>query len=173
MLVISFDPGVVTGIAVTRLDKGKSTLIECSSVSIIDADDWSNWFALKSSFGVLEHSVVAIESVQKVFPKEYNASGMKGIPARMATNLVETARVEERIAAAAKKNGFYVVTCAEREWRTGLFGRGASAAMVKLRLPLLCAGIPKRTNIHVRDAIGVGLFCAQKYRLETLTCSIL
>ncbi len=173
MLVISFDPGVETGIAFINLSKDNTHLIECCSESIIDADSWDSWFHLKLNTVTMRHFsvngiVVAIETVKNVYPKVKTASGFKGIPARMATNLVETARIEERIAAAAKKNGFYVVTCAEREWRTGLFGRGASAAIVKQRLPFLCTGIPKQTNIHKRDAIATGLFCEKKYRLESL-----
>lgn len=74
-------------------------------------------------------------------------------------HLLETRGVAERMVMAARALGKPVVELSAQRWRRmlGLGGFGTPGdTAVKGALRVLVADFPKRSNVHVRDAMGLG-----------------
>jgi Holliday junction resolvasome RuvABC endonuclease subunit len=158
--LLHFDPGANTGWALVEEVGSKIVLLKTGTFHFD-----STTFSLDAFAPLAEADAVSIETIQFVYPKEFQAN-RKGIPARMATNLVETGRLEVRIEMEARRRGKTVLTFAERAWRQRIFGWDADASAVKKRLTLLMMNVPVRSNEHERDAMGGALYAVQTLRLE-------
>lgn len=72
--------------------------------------------------------------------------------------LAETAYVAGLIHGAARSRALWVTELAARDWRKRLIGSPHSTdARIKSTLQVLVANLPKRTNEHVRDALGLAI----------------
>jgi len=81
--------------------------------------------------------------------------------------LLASAAVAGGIEWCAIGTGHNVIRMPARLWRHQVIGRpSASDAMIKETLPHLLTGLPKRTNVHVRDACGVALAAARQVQAK-------
>ena len=75
--------------------------------------------------------------------------------AARASALLETAKVAGMIAEAARGLGVDVVSIPAARWRLTLCGKNnPKDATVKRAISVVVSGLPKRTNVHERDALG-------------------
>jgi Holliday junction resolvasome RuvABC endonuclease subunit len=78
--------------------------------------------------------------------------------------LLATARVAGELVAVAQSCHRRVVEMSASKWRQGLTGKSnASDALIKKAVELYVDGLPKRSNAHVRDAIGVAIVGASMH----------
>jgi Holliday junction resolvasome RuvABC endonuclease subunit len=72
--------------------------------------------------------------------------------------LLETARVAGEIVGAARYCGHHVVEMAASSWRRALCGNGSAPDCTIARaVAMLATGLPVRTNVHLRDALGLAI----------------
>lgn len=91
--------------------------------------------------------IVAIEGIEGVY-------GRSRFGASMATALVQAARQAGELVAVARHAGHLVLEVPAARWRKGLCGKGAASdAQIKAALAPIIGS--KRTNAHVRDALGL------------------
>ena len=153
MIVLGYDPGAATGWSV--VDCSKPAAPRLVSFGVADG--------APEELPVGAIGLVAVETVVSVYSRERFGAGM-------ATALVNAARIEGRIIEMAKRAGIAVVQCTAGDWRKALTGKRApSDAEVKARLGLRLA-LP-RCSAHVRDAVGVAIYCAERRRLEAIYCA--
>lgn len=146
MIVIGIDPGATLGVAV--LADGR-TVRETLTTRDLDAVLTHVRLEAKPLPGLPSWPiVVAIESAKSIYPRA-------GFTSRMATLLAAQQRQVGILAATAQELGCAVLEVECREWRKQLCGKmnaGDTAVSSALMLARL---LPKRSNPHTRDAIGV------------------
>lgn len=72
--------------------------------------------------------------------------------------LLETARVAGEIAGLARLSGYRVAQLPAGKWRHALAGKNnASDALVARACAMFVRGMPKKSNSHVRDALGLAV----------------
>lgn len=75
-----------------------------------------------------------------------------------SAQLIATARVGGLLEGLARSDGRAVQTIAAGQWRKSLCGRSsADDATIKRAVGVFVVGLPKRTNVHVRDALGLAV----------------
>lgn len=165
MIVWAFDPGATTGYALFRIaDDGTGLATVQSAHSMRDPVDHAmvecdlaTEFAIPPPFR--EVRLLCVEAVKRVTPRERLPAAMASA---MATGLVRSERIAGELVGIAKARGIEWAECEASEWRAALVGkRTATDAEVKRAIDARLAE-PMRTNAHVRDAIGVGLYCVRR-----------
>jgi hypothetical protein len=154
VIVLGFDPGATIGWAEVgtgpRFINGGST--RDLSLALSRIREWSGFFLSAKKDLPDPQFMVAVESVSKVYPRERFTS-------KMATALLLAERQAGEIVATARACGFDVLEVSAAQWRRSLLGAGrATDRVIAQRLPLIVNDMPKRTNAHVRDAVGVAAY---------------
>ena len=150
MIVLGLDPGVTTGWARVLLEHGKRPVVlDCGTFREESARDAGYEFASL----LIEHGgggKCVIETLAgPAFP-------MKG--GGIVGSLIAAAKVEERLRCVA--DGVYhsnVHDLTAHQWRQALCGKRAATTQQIADALALRVVMPKRTNAHVRDAIGVAV----------------
>lgn len=158
MRVAAFDPGGrYTGYALLDVGPGLQRFIK-GGVS-----ERGDMFAI-GFFMAEQIDLVAVESVRAMY-------GRARFGVSMANAIRGATRIEERILAAARNAGIPSAICTAADWRRALLGKrpqvGTADAAIKRALSLRLE-LPKRSSCHMRDAVGCGLFLAQKHKIERM-----
>lgn len=150
MIVVGLDPGATTGWARVRLEHGKRPIVlDCGTFHEPTAR------LAGERFGELLDALppdtrYAIETLAGIaFP-------MKG--GGIVGSLIAAAKVEERLRTLVDQrahSGVYDLTA--HQWRQSLCGKRAATTQQIADALALGVAMPKRTNAHVRDAIGVAV----------------
>lgn len=84
--------------------------------------------------------------------------------AKTASSIIATARAAGELGGAAKARGYAVEYVTAADWRAGLLGAAnAHDAAVKAWVEAHVQGLPKKTNVHVRDAIALAVFAGRRW----------
>jgi Holliday junction resolvasome RuvABC endonuclease subunit len=103
---------------------------------------------------------VAVELVAKVYNRP-------GFSTDMASELAKTERVGGLIVGAARMLHFTWSEPAAPEWRKQLCGdRQAEDSLIQTVIEARVQGLPKRTNKHERDAMGVAIYAGITQQLQ-------
>jgi len=143
VIVLDIDPGATIGYALVSaairpavLDHGKTR--ELGAVLGM----------IRGARARRELLVVAVEAVGLVYQRD-------GFGPRMAGYLAASSRQVGELVEAARAEGCPVLEVECREWRRQLCGKhNAGDTAVETAL-MLCGLLPKRSNPHSRDAIGI------------------
>lgn len=160
MNVLGIDPGATCGWALVDFAFPKTPRFVIGGAAVCVQLGLGDVFAFADARGTQafmarhEIDLVAIETVGRVFPRA-------GFGTDMATAIANASKLGGRILGAAEARGIETAECEANEWRQKLgAGRGASDAEVKRALALRIE-LP-RCSAHVRDAVGVALYCYQR-----------
>jgi GNAT superfamily N-acetyltransferase len=148
--VLGLDPGGLTGWTILDFNGYRPCFVSGGAV----APDGLH------SIDYASADWIAMEAVEEVYRRH-------GFGTQMATGIAGATRVEGRIIEIAKAKGLRLEMCTGNEWRrmvVGEFNDPAIRRMVLLRVDRL----PKRTNVHMRDAMGTALFCYQRDRIQLM-----
>lgn len=150
MIVLGLDPGATTGWARVLLEYGKRPkVLDCGTFRAPTARVGGESFA-----AVLKKeepcTVFAVETLAGIaFPTK--GGGIVG-------SLIAAAKVEERLRCYAERfphGGVHDLTA--HQWRQALCGKRAATSHQIADALALRVQMPKRTNEHVRDAIGIAV----------------
>jgi Holliday junction resolvasome RuvABC endonuclease subunit len=152
MILAAFDPGSTrTGWSRLYVHGGAGTGAPITCAFLDGGHVVNDLGVIGACIGNAE--LVAIERVRGV------AYGPKG--AGIVPHLIEASYACGGIAWLARSLGRRVLELTARDWRGVVLNKPhASDAEVKEAIARLVRGLPKRTNAHVRDAVGVGLGAA-------------
>ena len=145
MICLAFDPGPKTcGFALAKLKpemRGRPMFIGGGKV---DSDHETISICLRDH---REVDIVAVET-----PAGYVHEHARG------AQLLETRGEASMIAAIARVIGLLVVEMTAGEWRRQLTGKSnASDAVIARACAMLASGLPKRSSVHTRDALGLAI----------------
>ena len=119
-----------------------------STGSAIDA-----FFARCDPFNTAAGKIVGVEKTEGV------VYGLKG--AGIVPNLISCARADATICENARHRGVQVVELTAKRWRQCVCGKNnANDGEVKVCVSRLIRGLPTRSNVHERDALGVAIAIA-------------
>jgi Holliday junction resolvasome RuvABC endonuclease subunit len=152
--VLGVDPGACAGLALVNVNqRGEAGFILGASTRI-PLDEVALWLE------AYRPDLLAIESVTTVYSRSrFGAS--------MAQALMASAKLTGRILQMAQGMGIATAEATAHEWRGSLIGmRAATDAQIKSVLMRRVALMPKRSSAHVRDAIGVAVFCGMRAAME-------
>lgn len=144
--IIGFDPGPTeTGVAVIRSVRGRAQFLAAMNVQSTARE----FIDLEKQYCP---DVVAIESVVGYAYEQQRSAG-----------LIATSRI------AGLLNGLFghlhITEMPAKSWRKVICGRGnADDDDVKNCLPIWVSDMPVRTNVHMRDALGVAAVAALQFR---------
>ena len=150
MIVLGLDPGVTTGWARVRLEHGKRPVVlDCGTFRSESARHAGKQFEVALA-ALPTSTLYAIETLAGIaFPAK--GGGIVGA-------LIAAAKVEERLRVLAEQSahgGVYDLTA--HQWRQAVVGKRAATTQQIADALALRVVMPKRTNAHVRDAIGVAV----------------
>jgi Holliday junction resolvasome RuvABC endonuclease subunit len=150
MICLAFDPGPKScGFAVANLTpemRGRPTFLRGGKV---DSAFDSIRCLLDENSNV---DIVAVET-----PAGFIHEHARG------AQLLETRGVAGRIDTIARMRSHNVVEMTAGEWRRQLTGKAnASDAVIKRAVTMFAYGLPKRTNAHMRDALGLAIVVLRK-----------
>jgi Holliday junction resolvasome RuvABC endonuclease subunit len=116
--------------------------------------------ASSAVFELLEQSrsVDAFEDAVAIeVPTELHPGGIdRAAMVARSKQLLATAKVAERLASMARLRGLGVAEMRATDWRRAFCGRGnPSNAEIAAACAVNVVGMPKRSNAHVRDALGL------------------
>jgi len=106
----------------------------------------------------IEHQpdAVIVEAVEAVYGRDRFGAGM-------ASALLAAERLGGRLYQLAEDHGIPAHTITAAQWRKAITGNGrATDEAIKAAILLRCAGWPKRSNAHERDAAGVAIVGAEQ-----------
>lgn len=152
--VIGVDPGPKKcGWAVIWYERSAASTARYVTGGMVESH--VNAFAT-TLFGANANAVVAVET-----PSGYVHEHARG------AQLLATARVAGELVGVAKANGRHVIELSPETWRRALTGKTtASDATIKRAVGFHVTEMPKRSNSHTRDAIGVAIVGASKFARE-------
>lgn len=150
MNILGIDPGATIGFATLRGDlwigDGTTRDVQALCEHIANPDE--------------PIDLVVVESVKQVYPRARFSS-------KMATALLLAERQVGEIVATARNAGLDVLEVSAAQWRSAIVGnKAATDAAIKAVVSKRVKDFPKRSNAHVRDAMGCALFGARWARLN-------
>ncbi len=147
MIILALDPGsTMTGWAKVDVRGARPRPITLTFLGGGHAESSS------PAIGPLMHDadIVAVEKIEGI---AYAAKGGGIVGA-----LVASSSIAGGIAWLARERGHRVVEMTARAWRGLVLGRPqASDQQIKAAIPGLIHGMPKTSNCHVRDALGLAV----------------
>lgn len=150
MIVLALDPGRSIGHAVLDFESRRPRILLLEVTE--DTNPAMSWMHLNASIS----PIIAIETNETYVTRERNVN-----PAPF----INAARIGGELAGYARALGLRVVAVSAHEWRRAIVGkRNASDADIKAAVSRL-VDLPKRSNAHERDAIGVALYAERFVRL--------
>jgi Holliday junction resolvasome RuvABC endonuclease subunit len=152
--LIGLDPGATMGMALIHLDTQSRPAFILGAATREPLDDVASWLE------TYKPDLLAIESVTTVYSRSrFGAS--------MAQALMASAKLTGRILQMAQGMGIATAEATAHEWRGAIIGkRNATDKQIKAALMQRVALMPKRSSAHVRDAIGVAVFCGMREMQE-------
>lgn len=162
--IAAFDPGAHCGVAVVAINDIGALPPRVVLCQALPSDGSGGTPESLLASMTPKPDLVALESVKAIYPRaRFGVS--------MANAIQEATRMEERLAACAKELGIPSVRYTAAEWRRWLTTRANPSNAVihrALRHASRVLDLPKRSNEHGRDALGLALFAAQKHRLHSM-----
>jgi Holliday junction resolvasome RuvABC endonuclease subunit len=152
-LCLSWDPGP-TRSAFAIVSEGARGMSVFVNAGLLKSDDH---YAIQAKLAEAAHAgaIVAVEIPTALHPRA--GASVANLLAR-SKQLLATSRVAATIAADARGMGLKVIELPASKWRHAITRKSnASDAVIKRAVTMYCAGLPARSNAHVRDAIGLGL----------------
>jgi len=143
MILVALDPGpTMCGHARVRIEGTRATYVEGGLVN--------------ATLEGIEQLLRIADAVAVEVPRGYIFQ-----PARGA-QLLATAHIAGGICWMAQSRGLPLVEFTGQEWRRGLTGKGSRVSdhMVKDAVESAVIGVPSKTNVHVRDALGLAVVAA-------------
>jgi Holliday junction resolvasome RuvABC endonuclease subunit len=152
--VLGVDPGAEAGVALVNVNqRGEAAFILGASTRapLSDVESWLESY---------RPDLLAIESVTQVYSRQRFGSSM-------ATALLASSKLVGHLLQMAKGMDIATAEATAHEWRSKVIGkRNASDAEIKAALMQRVALMPKRSSSHMRDAIGVAVFCGMRSAME-------
>ena len=158
MIVLSFDPGVTTGWVLLCSDGSRVFYRDGGTVH----GGWDAVHALLQT--QLRDIQFAVPGARAALAVETVVGSAWARPGAKSAALIAASELAGRILGVGRERGMSVVEASAREWRRAIVGKAnASDVLIKAVVHKRVRGVP-RTNEHVRDAIGMGLYAAMKSR---------
>lgn len=154
MIILAFDPGTnSTGWAVVDVRGGRSLSLPITTTFFDAGNIPSEPDAIEAVIGTTSGAIIAIEKLE---------GGAFVNPSRgaqaLVSNLLASSNVAGMIRGLAYAHRRTIVEMSAKAWRKLVCGNGsATDPMIKSAVMRLVHGLPTRTNVHIRDAVGLGL----------------
>ena len=152
MIVLGFDPGSRSS-GWARLDVRGCAPAPVVPTFLEGGEVESDFFAVGALFRATSSDLVAVEWLEGIAYPIRNP----GIVAQLLASSAAASRIETLARVAERKTSRVPAV----KWRHLLCGRGnADDKLVKLAVERLVYGMPPRSNVHVRDAVGCAVGAA-------------
>lgn len=157
--ILAIDPGPsVCGWAVIHVERGGM----CSFSAAGMEDSGPGAFRAQLYSAARVGALVAIEIPVAMHPRP--GASPANLFAR-SKQLLATRDVATRLATEARHLALDVVELSAGQWRHALTRKNnASNALIKQAVSMLCKGLPRRTNAHTRDSVGLAIVASWRPR---------
>jgi hypothetical protein len=156
VIVLAADVGATTGLALLELQDGRPTWLDGMSTRGLFVDGPRLIATPRECFADLGN----VDCVVVEVPGNIQSGGKStGAGLSIGKHLIASAEQAGLLLGWAQAHRVPTLRATAHVWRKAVVGKGnATDAEVKVAVTRQVAGLPERTNAHVRDAVGLGVW---------------